>query len=252
MTGKSDASSPMEQIKNNSVMVLVMGLVLGFVIGHLWTKVNVLETGTAKVAGETTDTAGAAAAPEAPKELKIKKPDAAEDHWKGSKDLRFVHVEYSDFECPFCSKYHETFVQLEKEYAGKMAFVYRHFPLSFHPLAQPAAEASECIASLGGNDAFWKFHNDIFTSMPNVTLEQLGDFAVKAGVNKAAYQECYDAKKFTEKVNAQATEANTAGVNATPTNVIYDMKTGKTTVIAGAYPYDQAKQIIDTFISENE
>lgn len=250
MTAKSD--SPMETLKNNSVMVLVMGLVLGFVIGHLWTKVNVLENGTAKVAGETTDTAAAPAAPEEPKEMKIKKPDAAADHWKGSKDARFVHVEYSDFECPFCSKYHETFTQLEKEYEGKMAYVYRHFPLSFHPLAQPAAEASECIASLGGNDAFWTFHNDIFVAMPSVTIEQLGDFAVKAGVDKGAFQTCYDSKKFTQKVKDQASEAQTAGVNATPTNVIYDMKTGKNTVIAGAYPFDQAKAIIDAFMKENQ
>jgi len=250
MTAKSD--SPMETLKNNSVMVLVMGLVLGFVIGHLWTKVTMLEDGTAKVAGETTDNAAAPAAPEPPKELKIKKPDASEDHWKGPKDARYVHVEYSDFECPFCSKYHETFTQLEKEYAGKMAFVYRHFPLSFHPLAQPSAEASECIASIGGNEAFWTFHNDIFTAMPSVTLEQLPDFAVKAGVNKAAFQTCFDAKKFTAKVKAQASEGQNAGVNATPTNVIYDMKTGKTTVIAGAYPFDQAKTIIDTFMKENQ
>lgn len=250
MTAKSD--SPMETLKNNSVMVLVMGLVLGFVIGHLWTKVNILENGTAKVAGETTDTAAAPAAPEEPKELKIKKPDATADHWKGSKEARFVHVEYSDFECPFCSKYHETFTQLEKEYEGKMAFVYRHFPLSFHPLAQPAAEASECIASIGGNNAFWTFHNDIFVAMPNVTLEQLGDFAVKAGVDKGAFQTCYDSKKFTQKVKDQTTEAQTAGVNATPTNVIYDMKTGKNTVIAGAYPFDQAKAIIDAFMAENQ
>ena len=249
MSEKKDAST-LEHIKNNSVMVLAMGLVLGFVIGHLWTKVNVLENGTAKVAGETTDTGAAPAAPEEPKELKIKKPDTAEDHWKGPKDARYVHVEYSDFECPFCSKYHETFTQLEKEYEGKMAFVYRHFPLSFHPLAQPAAEASECIASIGGNDAFWTFHNDIFSTNP-FTLAQLGDFAVKAGVDKSAFQTCLDSKKFAEKVNAQATEGQTAGVNATPTNVIYDMKTGKTKVIAGAYPFDQAKVIIDTFMSEN-
>ena len=146
---------------------------------------------------------------------------------------------------------HETFTQLEKEYEGKMAFVYRHFPLSFHPLAQPAAEASECIASIGGNDAFWTFHNDIFSTNP-FTLAQLGDFAVKAGVDKSAFQTCLDSKKFAEKVNAQATEGQTAGVNATPTNVIYDMKTGKTKVIAGAYPFDQAKVIIDTFMSENK
>ena len=248
MAVKQSATSPMDIVKNNTVLVLVIGLALGGVIGHLWTKVQMLENGAAKVAG-TTDTAQAQPQqPEEPKELKIKKPDPSTDHWMGPKDARYVHVEYSDFKCPYGKAYLPTFEKFKEDYADKMAFVYRHFPLSFHPLAQPSAEASECVADLGGGDAFWKFHDIVFQTMPDVKEADLPTLAAKAGVNEASFKECFGAKKFTSKVNDQAKEGESAGVNATPTSVIYDMQTGKTAVIAGAYPYEQAKQIVDPFI----
>ncbi len=231
-------------LPQNALVLLVVGVVLGFVLGHLYTKVSVLEKGTGGAAMQ--EQGGEQAADNsAPKELKIAKPDPKKDHWDGPADARYVHVEYSDFECPFCGAYAPTMAQLKKDYAGKMAFVYRHFPLSFHPLATPTAEASECVADLGGNKAFWKFHDDVFAAMPNVTVEGLGSFASKAGVNQGAFKKCYDARKFKAKVEAQFNEGSTAGIAATPTSVIYDMKTGKTAVIEGAQPLPQAKAVID-------
>lgn len=242
------SSSPMSMpLPQNAMVVLGIGIVLGFVLGHLWTKVNLLEKGTAGAA-PTDQVAQQGDQQGAPKELKIAKPNPKEDHWDGPADAQYVLVEYSDFECPFCGSFAPTLAQLKKDYAGKMAFVFRHFPLSFHPLAQPTAEASECVADLGGNKAFWKFHDDIFAAMPNVTVDGLGTFASQAGVNKGAFQTCFDAKKFKAKVEAQFTEGSTAGIAATPTSVIYDMKTGKTAVIEGAQPLAQAKGVIDGFI----
>jgi len=241
------SASPMMgmPLPQNALVVLAIGIVLGFVLGHLWTKVNLLEKGSAGTAPTDQVAQAGDQAQGAPKELKIAKPDANKDHWDGPTDARYIHVEYSDFECPFCGAYAPTLAQLKKDYAGKMAFVYRHFPLSFHPLAQPSAEASECIADLGGNKAFWKFHDDIFAAMPNVTVDKLGTFAAQAGVSQSAFQKCFDAKKFTSKVQAQFNEGSTAGIAATPTSVIYDMKTGKTAVIEGAQPLAQAKAVID-------
>ncbi len=79
------------------------------------------------------------------------------DHVRGEGSERFMLIEYSDFECPFCHRVHPTYTQLFKDYSGKMAWVYRHYPLDFHPDAMPLAQASECVAELGGNDAFWSF-----------------------------------------------------------------------------------------------
>jgi protein-disulfide isomerase len=91
------------------------------------------------------------------------------DHLIGNKDARFQLVEYSDFECPFCKKFHPTATKLYKENSD-IAWVYRHFPLDFHATAQKSAEASECIAKLGGNDAFWKF-NETIAGINQVSLD---------------------------------------------------------------------------------
>lgn len=91
-------------------------------------------------------------------------PVTAKDHIRGDiNKAKLVLVEYSDFECPFCTRFHSTMVQVIKDYNGQVAWVYRHYPLSFHPTAQPAAEASECVTKVGGNDAFWKFADQAFT-----------------------------------------------------------------------------------------
>jgi protein-disulfide isomerase len=251
MARKSEPMA-MEPLKNNMYVLLGVGLVIGFVIGHLYTQVTFLKkgVGTQPAAAGAQGGEQAAAAPEAPTKVTITKPDASKDHWKGPKDARYVHVEYSDFECPFCKRYFDSMGQIEKEYGSKMAFVYRHFPLSFHPKAEPSARASECVASLGGETAFWKIHDEIFTAMPAMELTQLGDLAVKAGVNKAAFQTCLDGMKFKEKVQAQLDEGTKAGIGATPTSVIYDMKTGESAVIEGALPFESAKQIIDGLMSK--
>lgn len=82
----------------------------------------------------------------------------------GDKNARVTIVEFSDFECPFCRRYFtETYPQLKKEYVdtGKVVMYYRHYPLPFHPLAQPFAIASECANEQG---KFWEYHDKIFQS----------------------------------------------------------------------------------------
>jgi protein-disulfide isomerase len=88
--------------------------------------------------------------------------DPATDHYRGSENPRYTLVEYSDFECPFCARAHQTFKRLVAE-RDDVTWVYRHLPLeSIHPNAEPAARASECIAQESGNDAFWEFADTIF------------------------------------------------------------------------------------------
>ncbi|OGM15088.1 hypothetical protein A3D84_04595 [Candidatus Woesebacteria bacterium RIFCSPHIGHO2_02_FULL_42_20] len=85
------------------------------------------------------------------------------DHVRGSRNAAIKLIEYSDFQCPFCQRFHPTVRQAVSDYGDKIALVYRHFPLdSLHPRARPAALASECIAELGGDEAFWKFVDEVF------------------------------------------------------------------------------------------
>lgn len=234
---------------NKMYVPLAIGVVLGFAIGFLYAKVQFLEKGgtvaktgdTQQVQQETTT---------APTQVKVTKPDPKKDHWLGKENVNIVLIEYSDFECPFCKQFYATAKQIEKDYANDVAIVYRHFPLSFHPKAGPSAEASECVAELGGNDGFWKMHDLIFEAMPSLEVAGLGDLAVKAGVNKAAFQKCLDAKKYADKVQSNLDEATKAGVAATPTSVIYNMKTGDTEVIEGALPYESVKQTLDKMLGK--
>lgn len=247
----SDSNETKPMSNNNMVVILLV--VAALAIGYLFNKVQMLEknggTGTNQAAVNP-DTA----APQKPTEVKIKKPSATDDHWKGDKNARFILVEYSDLECPFCKSNYETPNKLMKA-VKNTAHVYRHFPLSFHQNAQKEAEASECVAELGGNDKFWKFEETLFSRTTSngtgFALDKLGPLAKELGVNQSKFQSCLDANKYEKKVKDQMSEGSTAGIQATPTTVVYDMKTGKSTVIEGAVPVEQQQTTLETFVKDN-
>ena len=98
-----------------------------------------------------------------PVTYQIRKVDAT-DHIIGSVDAEVVVVEYSDLQCPYCKAFHDSMHEVISQYSkDKIAWVYRHFPLSqIHQYAEPAAEASECVNELGGNEKFWQFIDAVF------------------------------------------------------------------------------------------
>lgn len=93
-------------------------------------------------------------------------PLTASDHVLGDVNAPVTVIEYSDLECPFCIRFHDTQETIMKEYAGKIKWVHRHFPLNFHASAKPYAYAAECANEVGGNDAFWKMVDYIFKNQP--------------------------------------------------------------------------------------
>ena len=169
-------------------------------------------------------------------------PLTADDHLRGNPDAAVTIIEYSDFECPFCKRHHPTMQQVIDAYGDDVNWVYRHFPLAFHPNSMPAALASECVNELGGNDAFWKFTDMVF--------EKQGEFAFETyvkdlGLNVSSFRTCFDSKKFEKAIQDEMDGGAAAGVNGTPGNIIYNNKTKKAQVVSGAQPLSAFKSVID-------
>lgn len=245
-------SNFMKFLNNNFAILFLVILAFGsgFFVGSLWTEKEGLRaggTGT-PVAGQPA--AGAdPAAPQGPTADQLAQvPEVSEeDHIIGSPDAPIVLIKYSDFECPFCKSFHPTVKQVLEEYGDQVALVYRHYPLPFHPQAEPLAEASECVASLQGEEAFWQFHDAIFDSTAQVTASTALDVAEQVGADRQAVQDCMDSDQFLQKVQDQMAGGSTAGVNGTPGTVIVT-DDGQYDIISGALPYEQVKQLLDQYL----
>lgn len=157
------------------------------------------------------------------------------DHILGKKDAKVTVIEYSDFECPFCGQIEPALKQMMTEFPNDVRLIYRHFPLSFHPQAQKAAEASECAAKLGGNDAFWKMHDKLFQNQQTLGAETYSRLAKELGLNEGNFKTCLDSGEMAAKVNSDMASGNDAGVNGTPATFI----NGK--LVSGAVPYATLK-----------
>jgi protein-disulfide isomerase len=178
--------------------------------------------------------------------------DFKTDHIRGNPKATVAVVEYSDFECPFCIRLEPTLTQISKEYGDKVMIVYRHFPLGFHANAPKEAEATECANELGGNDAFWSYHDKIFerttgngTGFP---LANLVPLAKELGLNETAFKSCLDSGKYAKHVADEMAAGQAAGVSGTPGNFIVNLKTEENVMISGAQPFANFKQAIDSML----
>lgn len=172
------------------------------------------------------------------------------DHIYGNPDATVSLIEYSDFECPYCKRFHPTAKKLVDESGGEINWVYRHFPLDFHnPGAQREAEASECAAELGGNDAFWAYTNAIYERTSSggegFPKEQLVPLAAEIGLDKAAFEECVESGRHEERVKEDLREGVRAGVNGTPGNILLNNETGEAVMAAGAQPIDELRKAVE-------
>ena len=249
------AETPQIKLTDRVVPVLLV-LVIGmaFALGVMWQKVSILETGgsPSKVAGAgdpTVPDSGNQAPPNgklSEDQAKRIPPIGDDDHLKGNRDAQVFLIEYSDFECPFCSKFHPTAQQAVDEYGGKVAWGYRHFPLvSLHPNAQSGAEASECVFELGGDKAFWNFADKVFSVQDQgLSNEVFLKIAGEAGVSSDSVKTCLEGGKFKDKVADQQSAGETAGVTGTPGSFIVN-KNGEAWLLPGAVPFENLKSVIE-------
>jgi protein-disulfide isomerase len=155
---------------------------------------------------------------------------------KGPKDAPITMVEFSDFQCPFCSRVVPTLDEIEKKYDGKLRVVFRQYPLPFHPNAQKAAEAALCANDQG---KFWEMHNAMFADQEQLAVEGLKATATKLGLKADDFAKCLDSGQHAAAVQADIAAGAAAGVSGTPTIFI----NGR--ALSGAQPADQFTKIID-------
>ncbi len=245
---------PKLSLKNTSYLPVLMVLLLiaSFFLGRLSSQVEYLKKG-ATIGTAVGQAVPQAAPPRAAPTLAVDKvkPISDSDHIRGNKDAKVAIIEYSDLECPFCKTFHPNVNDILKTYPDKVKLVYRHYPLSFHANAQKEAEASECVAELGGNDSFWNFIDKLFerttSNGTGFALDKLGPLAAEVGVNQQSFQSCLDTGKYTKKVQDQFAEGSAAGVTGTPTSFIID-RDGKGEAIVGAQPKESITAAIDKLL----
>jgi len=192
-----------------------------------------------------TNPPAAAAQPTQPTDVVPEQPagplaevDEATDHILGPKDAKVTLVEYSDFECPYCLRHNATMDQIKATYKNDVRVIFRHFPLSFHPQAQKAAEASECAADQG---KFWEMHDAIFAANEagTMSVDKWKSIAKDLGLDSAKFDKCLDSGEKAADITQDETEGQMAGVQGTPATFI----NGE--LVSGAIPFESFKQIIE-------
>jgi len=236
------------QETNNSKKSFSAGLVTGIavvaVIGFLvmagmyWQEKNL--SNTANLSGQIDNDQEQEINQPAPAPSKTEIAIIDSDHIRGNKNAPVTIIEFSDFQCPYCSSFHETMKQVVKNYPDDVKWVYKHFPLdSIHPYARKAAEASECAAD---QDKFWEYADKLFDNQSGINQNYFSKAAGEIGLNTNQFDKCLDSGKYKLKVNADYQQGIEAGVRGTPGNFINGQS------VPGALPYEQMKSIIDNLL----
>lgn len=182
-------------------------------------------------------------------------PVTAEDHVLGDADAPITWIEYSDYECPFCKRFHPTMVQMVEDYAGQVKWVYRHFPLSFHePLASQAATAAECAGELGGGSEAFFAYSDLYFERTNsngrgLDVKELIPMAGELGINEKKFETCLNSGKYDDHIASDLNGGSAAGVSGTPGSIVIDSR-GNAELVSGAVPYNQVSAILDELVSQ--
>lgn len=173
------------------------------------------------------------------------------DHMLGNKDAKITIVEFSDFQCPFCRSFWSgTLPQIKRDYidTGKARFVYKHYPLDFHPGAKPAAEGTECASDQG---KFWEMHDKIFEEQAKqgqgtiqFTKQDIAKWATAIGLNMNQFNQCVSSGKYTKLVNDDFAYGSSLGVSGTPTSFINGKR------IVGAQPFTSFQAVIEGLLKK--
>jgi protein-disulfide isomerase len=204
-------------------------LATGVKMDKLYDKL--IEDGIAHAPAAPAAAPGAPAAPPAVANIEV-----GDSPVKGAKNAPVTIVEFSDFQCPFCSRVEPTLSQIEKEYAGKVKIAWKNQPLPFHQNARPAAMAAMAANEQG---KFWEMHDKMFANQQNLDRASLEKYGQEIGLDMGKFKAALDSNKFDAKITADSNEGNKVGANGTPTFYINGRQ------LVGAQPVEAFKAMID-------
>lgn len=176
-----------------------------------------------------------------------------QDRILGNPDAPVKIIEYADLECQYCKDFHVTMHQIMDYYGpqGQVAWVFRHFPLAqIHSKAPKEAEAAECAAAQGGDEAFFRFIDKVYEVTPSnngLDLSLLPQIAGQIGLNVDAFNACLNSGTYTRAVAQSYEEAIAAGGQGTPYTLI--MVGQDSVALSGAQPYASMRAAIDAVLA---
>lgn len=219
-----------------SIGIAVVAAIGFFVMLGLYVNPEESSADTVSAAVDNNPSQPSQPTPSAPQPSFVDVEVSDSDHFRGNANAPVTIVEFSDFECPYCSRFHDTMKQIVENYPDDVKWVYKHFPLdSIHQVARKAAEASECASD---QDKFWEYADEVFVNQSGLTESKLSTIAGDIGLNTGQFDECLTSGKYTSKVEADYQQGIEYGVNGTPGNFINGQ------VVAGALPYEQIESMI--------
>jgi len=196
-----------------ALLVFVCGLAAGYVIWGRADGARVPES--PPVVGAETGPVQVAP-PLVPEKVERVAVSADDDPYLGPQNAPVTIIEFSDFECPYCTTfYRDTLVPLLETFPQEVRFVYRDFPLvNIHSNARPAAEAAQCAFAQG---KFWEFHNGIFQNQSRLGKPLYLELASEIGLDQSVFEQCFNSGRFADEVTRDFNEARELGVTGTPT-----------------------------------
>lgn len=253
-----------ESCSKNGVWTIAGSILLGSLIVAAALLTSAPKTGSGANVAMAPTPAGAVNQPAAPAGAGDKKATVTldDDAVLGNKTkAKVAIVEFSDYECPFCKKFHqETYKELVKEFvdSSKAVYSFRDYPLPFHdPVASQAANLAQCVREVKGDQGFFAF-NEAYFSMTQTNGKGLAegkqDELLKSlGVNVASVTQCATSEKYKDEIAKDMTDGSAAGISGTPSFVIgkLDAKGNVVGELAvGAMPLAQFKTTIEKYLAQ--
>ncbi len=164
-------------------------------------------------------------------------PEDDDPVW-GPDDAPITIIEFSDYECPYCRKWHtEAWPQLQAEFGDQIRLVYRDFPLtSIHANATPAAAAANCA---GEQDMYWPYNEKLFANERPLGRNTYESYAEEIGLEMDTFKECMESGRYVAEVEADYQFAVSLGIRSTPTFFVNGIP------VVGAQPFEVFKNLID-------